>query len=54
MEDRLMTSKEVQARLQVSRQTVWRLKKIGALNPIKVGTVERFKSSEVEGKRKIK
>lgn len=49
-----MTSKEVQARLQVTRQTVWRLEKLGALNPVKIGTVKRFKSSEVEGNRKIK
>lgn len=54
MDEPLMTSREVQARLKVTRQTVWRLEKQGALNPVKVGTVKRFKRSEVEGQRKIK
>lgn len=54
MDERLLTSKEVQARLKVTRQTIWRLEKQGALNPVKIGTVKRFKASEVEDNRKIK
>lgn len=54
MNEQLLTSAEVRARLKVTRQTVWRLEKSGALNPIKVGTVKRFRQSEVDGNKKIK
>jgi excisionase family DNA binding protein len=54
MDEQLLTSAEVRARLKVTRQTVWRLEKSGALNPIKVGTVKRFRQSEVDGNKKIK
>lgn len=52
--DKLLTPAEVRATLKVSRQTVWRLEKSGHLNPIKVGSVKRYSSDEVLGKKTTK
>lgn len=54
MQDKLLTSKEAQAMLKVSRQTLWRLERSGAVNPVKIGTVKRYKSSDLQGKQKNK
>ncbi len=54
VDDNLLSSREVQSYLKVSRQTLWRLEKSGALNPVKIGTVKRYKASEIQGKKKIK
>lgn len=52
--DELVTSREAQAILKVSRQTLWRLEKSGAVTAVKVGTVKRYKQSEILGNKKIK
>jgi predicted DNA-binding transcriptional regulator AlpA len=54
MDDNLLSSKEVLAYLKIHRQTLWRLEKSGAVQPVKIGTVKRYKASEIQGKRKIK
>lgn len=52
--ENLLSGKEVQEYLKVTRQTIWRLEKSGALNPVRIGTVKRYRASEVQGKKKIK
>lgn len=52
MSEELLTNKEVRERLKVSRMTVHRLVKAGALNPVKIGTVVRYKASELNPKQK--
>jgi predicted DNA-binding transcriptional regulator AlpA len=54
MDDNLLSSKEVLAYLKIHRQTLWRLEKSGAVQPVKIGSVKRYKASEIQGKRKIK
>ncbi|CAB4145514.1 hypothetical protein UFOVP481_16 [uncultured Caudovirales phage] len=54
MDENLLSSKEVLAYLKIHRQTLWRLEKSGAVQPVKIGTVKRYKASEIQGKRKIK
>jgi len=54
MDDNLLSSKEVIAYLKIHRQTLWRLEKSGAVQPVKIGTVKRYKASEIQGKKKIK
>lgn len=54
MDENLLSGKEVQAYLKVSRQTLWRLEKSGAVQPVKIGTVKRYKQSEITGQKKIK
>ncbi len=54
MTDPLLSSQEAQKVLKVSRQTLWRLEKMGAVTPVKIGTVKRYLSSEITGAKKIK
>jgi len=54
MNDSLLTSKEAQKVLKVSRQTIWRLEKMGAITPVQIGTVKRYRASEITGAKKIK
>ena len=54
MDENLLSSKEVLAYLKIHRQTLWRLEKAGAVQPVKIGTVKRYKASEIQGKKKIK
>ena len=54
MDDKLLTSKEVKAYLNVSRQTLYRLEKSGAVKPVKIGTVKRYRQSDIAEQKKIK
>jgi predicted DNA-binding transcriptional regulator AlpA len=54
MTDPLLSSQEAKKVLKVSRQTLWRLEKMGAVTPVKIGTVKRYRSSEITGAKKIK
>jgi predicted DNA-binding transcriptional regulator AlpA len=54
MTDPLLSSQEAQKLLKVSRQTLWRLEKSGAIEPVRIGTVKRYRSSEITGVKKIK
>jgi len=54
MTDQLLSSQEAQRFLKVSRQTLWRLEKMGAVTPVRIGTVKRYRSSEITGAKKIK
>ena len=42
MDENLLSSKEVLAYLKIHRQTLWRLEKSGAVQPVKIGTVKRY------------
>jgi sRNA-binding protein len=42
MDDNLLSSKEVLAYLKIHRQTLWRLEKSGAVQPVKIGTVQKI------------
>lgn len=49
MDERLLTSEEVQDKLQISRHTLYRLIETGELTAIKLGPkLLRFKESEVK------
>ncbi len=54
MDDNLLTAKEVKAYLKVSRQTLYRLEKSGAVQPVKIGTVKRYRQSDIAQQKKIK
>jgi excisionase family DNA binding protein len=54
MDEKLLTSKEVKAYLNVSRQTLYRLEKSGAVKPVKIGTVKRYRQSDIAEQKKIK
>lgn len=54
MDDKLLSAKEVKAYLKISRQTLYRLEKSGAVNPVKIGTVKRYRESDIAGRKKIK
>lgn len=53
-EDELLTAKEALAVLKVHRQTLWRLEQSGAVQPVRIGTVKRYKATEILGQKKIK
>jgi excisionase family DNA binding protein len=44
----ILTDKELQAVLKVSRQTLWRLRKASALPYFKVGGQYRYRSEEID------
>ena len=46
-EDRLLTKKEVCARLGIKETSVWNLTKKGRLTPVKVNRSTRYRQSEV-------
>lgn len=54
MDEKLLSAKEVKAYLKISRQTLYRLEKSGAVNPVKIGTVKRYRESDIAGNKKIK
>ena len=54
MDEELITAAQARAILKVSRQTLWRLEKSGAVTAHKVGTVKRFRKGDITGARKPK
>ena len=54
MNEELLTAKEALAVLKVHRQTLWRLERSGAVQPVRIGTVKRYKAQEILGQKKIK
>ncbi|MCI5534416.1 MAG: helix-turn-helix domain-containing protein [Firmicutes bacterium] len=48
MQDKLLTSQQVEEILQVSRVTVYRMAREGALEKVKIGKMVRFKESSIK------
>ncbi len=51
---KLLTSKDVCARLKISRVTLWSWEKKGILFPIRIGNMKRYKLSDIESISKQK
>ncbi len=48
MQDKLLTLQQVEEILQVSRVTVYRMAREGALEKVKIGKMVRFKESSIK------
>ena len=47
--NRLLKTEEVLKRLQVSRSTLYALRRQGTVHPVRLGTVVRYSEREIEG-----
>ncbi len=52
--EKLLTSKDVCARLNISRVTLWSWEKKSILLPIRIGNMKRYKLSDIESISKQK